>query len=191
VEISSVLGEAVYADAVAGVLGNKYYISMRDVNETVQYKKYHLFVYDAQKGMWHREDNTQALEFCNCEGELYYIDYATEQIKTVRGTGLIDTSAVKWEATTGIIGTDSPDKKYISRIVMRLSLEVGTRLYVQVQYDSSGAWEQIFSMSGTSLKAFSIPIKPKRCDHLRVRFVGEGTAKIFSITKTIEQGSDV
>jgi hypothetical protein len=191
VEISSVLGEAVYADAVAGVLGNKYYISMRDVNETVQYKKYHLFVYDAQKGMRHREDNTQALEFCNCEGELYYIDYATEQIKTVRGTGLIDTSAVKWEATTGIIGTDSPDKKYISRIVMRLSLEVGTRLYVQVQYDSSGAWEQIFSMSGTSLKAFSIPIRPKRCDHLRLRFVGEGTAKIFSITKTIEQGSDV
>jgi hypothetical protein len=26
---------------------------------------------------------------------------------------------------------------------------------------------------------------------LRLRFVGEGTAKIFSITKTIEQGSDV
>ncbi len=195
VEISSVLGDAVYADAVAGVLGNKYYISMRDVNETDNSKKYHLFVYDTQKGMWHREDNTQALEFCNCDGELYYIDYATKtaavQIKTVRGTGLTDTDPIKWEATTGIIGTDSPDKKYISRIVMRLSLEVGTILYVQAQYDSCGAWEQMFAMSGTSLKTFSIPIRPRRCDHLRLRFIGTGAAKIFSITKTIEQGSDV
>ena len=194
-EISSALGDVVYADAVAGVLGNKYYISMRDVNETEADKKYHLFVYDTQKGMWHREDNTQALEFCNCDGELYYIDYATEtaavQIKTIRGTGLLDKSPVKWEATTGIIGTDSPDKKYISRIVMRLSLEVGTILYVQAQYDSSGAWEQLFAMSGKSLKTFSIPIRPKRCDHLRLRFIGTGAAKIFSITKTIEQGSDL
>ena len=195
VEVSSALGDVVYADAVAGVLGNKYYISMRDANETDNSKKYHLFVYDTQKGMWHREDNTQALEFCNCDGELYYIDYATNtaavQIKTIRGTGLTDAARVKWEATTGIIGTDSPDKKYISRIVMRLSLEVGTTLYVQAQYDSSGTWEQVFAMSGSSLKTFSIPIRPKRCDHLRLRFIGEGVAKIFSITKTIEQGSDL
>ena len=190
-EISSALGDAVYADAVAGVLGNKYYISMRDVNANEEVKKHHLFVFDAKKGMWHREDNTQAVEFCNSEGELYYIDRATEQIKTVKGTGLTDTAPVKWEAITGIIGTDSPDKKYISRIIMRLSLEIGARLYVQVQYDSSSAWEQVFSMAGTTLKAFSIPIRPKRCDHLRLRLVGEGEAKIFSITKTIEQGSDV
>jgi hypothetical protein len=45
-------------------------------------------------------------------------------------------------------------------------------------------------MDGTSLKTFSVPIKPKRCDHLRLRIDGEGNAKIFSITKTIEQGSD-
>jgi hypothetical protein len=190
-EISSVLGDAAYDSAVAGVLGNKYYISMRDINETEASKKYHMFVYDSQKGMWHREDNTQALEFCNCDGELYYIDDDTNQIKTVRGSGLTDTTLVKWEATTGIIGTDSPDKKYVSRIVMRLSLDVGTILHVQAQYDSCGAWEQIFAMSGTSLKTFSIPIRPRRCDHLRLRFIGEGVAKIFSITKTIEQGSDV
>jgi hypothetical protein len=141
--------------------------------------------------MWHKEDNTQALEFCNCEGELYYIDYATKQIKTVRGTGKVDTKPIEWEAVTGIIGTESPDKKYLSRIVLRGSLEVGTTLYLQAQYDSSGTWEQVFSMSAATLKTFSIPIKPKRCDHLRLRFVGRGGAKIFSITKTFEQGSDM
>ena len=186
IEVSSALGDIAYSDAVAGVLGNKYYISMKDANG-----EYHLFVFDTQKGMWHREDNTQATDFCSCDGELYYIDYDDKQIKTVRGTGIRETKPIEWEATTGIIGTGSPDKKYISRIIMRLSLEIGTKLYMQVEYDSSGAWEQIFAMSASTLKTFSIPIRPKRCDHLRLKLIGEGDAKIFSITKTIEQGSDL
>ena len=57
-EISSALGDVVYTDAVAGQLSNKYYISMKGPDEV-----YHLFVYDTQKGMWHREDNTQVKEF--------------------------------------------------------------------------------------------------------------------------------
>lgn len=187
VEISSALGEEVYSDAVAGVLRNKYYISMKDTSNA-----YHLFVYDTQKGMWHREDNTQALEFCNCDGELYYINNGDQvQIKTVRGTGERDTKPVEWEAITGIIGAESPDKKYLSRIVLRGSLEIGTTLHLQAQYNSSGTWEQVFSMSAATLKAFAIPIRPKRCDHLRLRFIGNGEAKIFSITKTFEQGSDM
>lgn len=186
IEISSALGDVVYSDAVAGVLGNKYYVSMKDTSNV-----YHLFVCDTQRGMWHREDNTRATEFCNCEGELYYIDYATKQIKTVRGTGIPDTKPIKWEAVTGIIGTDSPDKKYVSRILMRVSLEAGTRIYLQAQYDSSREWESLFAKGASTLKTVTIPVKPKRCDHFRLRLVGEGEAKIFSITKTIEQGSDI
>ena len=163
---------------------------MRNVNETDTSKNYNLFAYDTQKGMWHREDNIRVSDFCNCEGELYFVD-TDRQIKTVRGTGTKDTKPIEWEAITGIIGTDSPDKKYISRLVMRVMMEAGTTLYVQAQYDSSGAWEQVYSLFGTSLRTFSIPIKPKRCDHLRLRFIGKGNAKIFSITKTIEQGSDI
>ena len=189
-EISSALGDMTYSNAVAGSLGNKYYVSMMDSSG-----EYSLFVYDALKGMWHREDKTQALEFCNCDGELYYIDYASKdaaiQIKTVRGTGLTDTDAVKWEAITGIIGTDSPDKKYISRLIMRLSMKAGTRVDVYAEYDSCNSWELVFSKTGTQLKSFSVPIRPRRCDHLRLKIQGEGEVKIFSITKTIEQGSDI
>lgn len=185
VEMSSALGDVTYSDAVAGVLGNKYYISMKDA-----VGEYHLFVYDASKGMWHREDNTQAVDFCNCRGNLYYIDYDDNKIRSVIGEGSTDTTRVKWSAETGFIGTDLPDKKYISRLVVRLSLEAGSSVVLSIEYDSLGAWEHLFTMDGTSLKTFSVPIKPKRCDHLRLRIDGEGNAKIFSITKTIEQGSD-
>ena len=185
-EISAALGDANYSRATAGVLGNKYYISMRD-----DAGGYNLFVYDMLRGMWHREDGTRALAFCTCGGELYYIDPTFNQIKTVRGTGEPEKQPIEWEAITGVIGTDSPDKKYISRLDVRMSLELGARVYFFVQYNSTGAWEQLYTMTGTTLQSFAVPIKPRRCDHLRLKIVGVGEAKIYSICKTISQGSDI
>lgn len=183
-EISSALGEESYSNAVAGWLGNKYYISMMDSTG-----QYHLFVYDTKKGMWHREDNTHATAFCNCRGDLYFIE--ADKIKSVLGSGQKDTSNVAWMAETGILGTSSPDKKYISRLDVRLSMKIGTRVFFYIQYDSSGEWEHLFSMTGTTLASFAVPIRPKRCDHMRLRIEGYGEAKIYSISKTIEDGSDV
>lgn len=185
VEISSALGDVSYHNAAAGTLGNKYYISMAD-DEGI----YHMFTYDTKMGLWHREDNTHASTFCTCRGNLYYID-SDNTIKSVIGSGdTLITDDVTWMAETGIIGVDMPDKKYISRIDVRLSLEVGARVFFHIQYDSMRTWEHLFTMTGTTLKTFAIPIKPKRCDHLRLRIEGIGEAKIFSICKTIEQGSD-
>ena len=185
-EVSSALGDVMYDNAVAGALGNKYYVSMSDSEGA-----YHMFVYDTVKGMWHREDSTQAVDFCNCRGDLYFIDRSTKQIKTVKGSGLRDENPFKWSAITGFIGTDSPDKKYISRMDVRMKLDVGTRVTFFAEYDSSGEYEYLFTMTGKSLQSFSVPIRTRRCDHLRLRIMGEGEAKIFSICKTIEWGSDL
>ena len=185
-EISSALGEEAYGNAVGGSLGNKYYVSMSDASGD-----YHLFVYDTQRKMWHREDGTRASDFCAFGGELYYVDYATHRIMTVRGTGVREEEPIRWSAVTGVIGTDSPDKKYISRMDVRLKLDVGARVTFFAEYDSSGEYEYLFAMTGKNLQSFSIPIRPKRCDHLRLRIVGVGDAKIFSICKTVEKGSDL
>lgn len=185
-EISSAFGDISYSNAVAGALGNKYYISMMDEDE-----EYHLFVYDSAKGMWHREDNTHALQFCANRGDLYYIDDTDKWIKSVKGSGTTEKLPIKWEAVTGIIGTDSPDKKYISRLDARLLLAPGSTVTFYAEYDSSEVWEHLHTMVGTTLRSFAVPIRPKRCDHMRLKIVGQGDAKIYSICKTIEQGSDV
>ena len=186
VEISAALGEVSYSDAVAGAVGNKYYISMKDTGGV-----YHLFAYDTAKGMWHREDNTQAKAFCACRGDLYFIDAADRKIKTVFGTGTQDSAPVKWMAETGIIGTDSPDKKYISRLDVRMSISLGTSVDFYIQYDSDEQWDMLFSVDGHSLRSFTIPVRPHRCDHFRLRMEGNGPAKVYSICKNIEQGSEV
>lgn len=184
--------DALYSDelrngAVGGAINNKYYISMKSEFDD----KWYLFVYDTSSGMWHKEDNTHAECFCACNGELYFADCADNKIKTLLGSGTKETEKVKWMAESGVIGTSLPDRKYLSRLLVRMSLEMGTEVTFSLQYDSCDEWEAVYSARGENLRSFSIPIKPKRCDHFRIRIEGVGTAKIFSITKTIEQGSDL
>lgn len=172
--------------AVAGSHNNRYYISMKsEING-----KWYLFVYDTASGMWFKEDNTRVDAFCSCRGELWFIDHETQTIRSVFGSGIPDTGSVKWSAETGVLGTSMPDKKYISSVLVRMSLETGSEIMFSAQYDSCGEWEHLATLRGTNLRTFTLPLKPKRCDHFRIRFEGTGGAKIYSITKTIEQGSD-
>jgi hypothetical protein len=184
-EISLALGDEPYGNAVAGALGNKYYISMADGKG-----EYHLFVYDTLRKLWHREDGTHASDFCAYGGELYYIDCATGQIRTVKGTGERDEAPIRWSATTGIIGMGSPDKKYVSRMDVRMKIDVGASVSFFAEYDSSGEYEYLCTLKGKQLQSFSVPIRPKRCDHFRLRIVGTGEAKILSICKTMEKGGE-
>ena len=183
-EISYNLGDVPYNEAVAGYLGNKYYISMHNQEAD----EWNLFVYDTKTGLWHKEDNTRAEDFCSYRGELYFIENGN--IKTIGGSGTPDTEPVEWMAETGIIGTDSPDKKTISRINVRMSLDTDSMATIFIQYDSNDEWEYALSVQGSKLGSVSLPIKPKRCDHLRLRIEGQGECKLYSITKTIMQGSD-
>ena len=183
-EMSYALGNEAYSEAVGGSHGNKYYISMKDAAG-----KYHLFVFDTAKGMWHKEDNLQAEAFCSCDGELYAI--SNGKIITMLGTGTPDADPVEWMVQTGEIGLSSPDMKYISRLTVRMSMEIGAEARILAQYDFSDEWESLCYLGNTdNLRSFSLPIRPKRCDHMKLRIEGEGMVKIYSITKTIEQGSD-
>ena len=194
-EISYALGEVPYSNAVACSHGNKYYISMHDdtlsKDNLEDVKQWHLFVYDTQKALWHKEDNTRVDVFCSCRDELYFIDHYDRKIKTMFGSGDRDVSYVEWMAETGVIGTAYPDKKYITKLNVRMSLDIGTRVFFYIQYDSSDDWQYLFTMDGTTLRSFTVPIRPKRCDHLKLRIDGYGEAKIYSISKTLEIGSDV
>jgi hypothetical protein len=189
VEIGSALGEVGkrYYGANAGAYRHKYYINLKG-------EQGGLFVYDTEKGMWHKEDGCGEA-FCYCSSgetdQLYYIE--GDKVKTVIGEADMtdDEKDIHWFAETGILGCDSPDKKYISKISIRFSVDLGTRIRVFAEYDSSGAWEQLAVFTGSRLGVFTLPFKPRRCDHLRLKIEGNGAAKIYSISKTMEYGGEV
>lgn len=190
--ISDELGEINYSNAVGGAIGDKYYISMCDNKG-----KYSMFVFDTKNGIWCKEDSTRAYAFCRYKDDLYYIDFDDNTMKSVGGTLLYDVpekateDRVDWFVESGPIGYSSPDHKYVGKISIRITLEFGTNVGFYIQYDSNDEWEHKFNMNGTGTRTFNIPFTPKRCDHFRYKIVGNGACKIHSITKTIEEGSDV
>lgn len=182
VEMSGALGNAVYSNAIAAAHGNKYYVSMlcADGRE--------LFVYDTVKGVWHKEDDIPAESFCSCRDELYCA--AGGKIISMLGSGQRAESSVEWMAQTGIINASSPERAYLKRLNIRMVLEAGSSLTISAEYDSDGVWEQLGYMTGFDLQSFTLPVRPRRCDHLRLKLEGVGRCHIFSISKTMSGGSD-
>ena len=186
VNISSDLGNEQYCDAVSGRLGGKYYVSMKDINE-----KWHLFVYDVKRGLWIREDNTMALYFADIDNELYYIDGDSNELKTINGTEGKEEDKFPWKIVFGDIGYEYFQKKYLSRFNIRMSLEEYGWAEIYTEYDSNGIWEKRGTINGTGIsRTFTLPIIPRRCDHIRIKIEGSGEFKLYSISKILEIGSD-
>lgn len=183
-EMSAIFGDERYHNAVAGEFRNKYYISMED-----EKGQSHLFVFDSTKSMWHKEDSLKVNAFCAHKDDMYYI--SDGKIGTIHGTGTPEKDAVKWYVISGEMGLDSPDRKYVSRVNVRLSLERGSVARIYMQYDSADKWDYVGSVDGKRLGTLTLPIKPRRCDHFRLKIEGEGDVRIYSISKTTENGSDV
>ena len=180
VPVSDALGQEHYSDAVAGSCGNKYYVSMRD-----SAGRYHLFVFDTRRKLWHKEDSLRSAGFCACRGQLYCVDAANRNIITLFG-GEEAEETVAWMAETGDIRGYELGKSYLSRLILRLSVQPGGKVEVSVCYDSQEEWQHLCTVFGTGTDSFSVPVRPRRCDHLRLRLEGTADARLYSITKKME-----
>lgn len=179
------LGHDKYSDASAGALDDKYYVSMKDTNNN-----WHMFVLDTEKGLWHREDNTNAMCFARCGGELYYIDADSNKLIAVNGTEGDLEDLVEWSVTTGIIGYNTVEQKYVSRLNLRMLLPKGSKADMYIQYDSDNIWHHCGHMEGMGTRTFMLPVRPRRCDHFQFRIDGIGDVRVYSFAKILETGSD-
>lgn len=183
VQIGDALGKTRYTDAVGGICGRKYYLNTGS----------HTFAWDPDRRMWHREEG-ERLRLIVSGGEDAYLLTTSGQLKTVLGTAGFPeeqvTGRVKWMAQTGILGAEHPDRKYLTRINVRVKLERGSRLRLLIRYDSAGSWVQVCNVASVALRAYDFPIRIRRCDHYELRFEGEGPGEVQSIVKTYQTGSD-
>ena len=185
------LGDIRYTEAVGGSANDKYYISMKDSSG-----QWTMFAYDTSKSLWHKEDSSHALMFCSMSGDTFFV---TEEGTNACNINLIsdynktDTqeTAPEWEAVTGLQGYSYTGQKYISRFNLRMVLPKGSYMDIYIEYDSSGKWEHQGHIKGVGTTSFMIPVRPRRCDHFRIKLTGAGDVRLYSMSKLFEGGTDV
>lgn len=214
-ESLSVLNEVLYyksADSVyvyesslpvniGAALGKKRLYSCKAIGHNNKYYMYaysepfnkgaYLFVYDTTLGMWHKEELSSWMDAFTKTEDVGIVVLENNEYKLLyeKGSTADKEELFDWYAESGILGLDSNESKRLKKITVRMTVPYGSKVKILVEYDSSGKWEQVFMKSGTSLKAIEVPILAKRCDHFRIRFEGNGDAKIYSISKTYSKGS--
>lgn len=188
--IAQSFGTEKFRNAVAGSDGRKYYVSME--NEEGRWR---LYVYDTQTGLWHIEDDTHAVGFARSEGVLYFLTdtgqlWATREVDTQWYEERPEED-VSWEAEFGDIAEEEPNKKGVSKLQIRMELEVGAWAQVYIQYDSDGVWQSVGKvLTGDRKRSIVLPIIPRRCDHYRVKLVGCGQCYIHSVAREYYVGSE-
>lgn len=198
--VSQALGEGKFYRASAGAHADKYYISMATVLAESDSRAFKLYIYDTAKNIWYIEDGTTKYPslFAECDGELYFtvrhVVDGEECLRLVGETGLYDTLEAEtypWSAETGLVGYETVEQQYVSRFNIRMILPTGSYMDVYIQYDSDGYWHNCGHITGTGTRTFTLPVRPRRCDHFRIRISGSGSVKIYSFAKIHEKGSDV
>lgn len=190
--VSEKLGNEFYNNAVAGAFRSKYYVAMSQTG--IQ----HGFVYDTAKRIWHKwEIPERVTQFVTHEDEVYFSTdtaFANSFIGTIYGSGIESDRKEKkvyWSAESGMLGLNTPDKKTLVSLDLRMLVELGSKVKLFIQYDSNGHWHPFSSIVGKGIQVVNIPIIPRRCDHFRIKIEGEGPATLFSICKTIEEGTEL
>lgn len=196
VSISAQLGDIQYSEARAGVLGNKYYLCMKDKDD-----HWTLMNYDTKSGTWWKEDSSKVLDFAAVNDELFFIDEDENTLVSVTGSVGDPEEDFDWEAEFDLYGVsyrresnyDDPSRvrnnKYVSMFKIRMELAEDAWMKLWIKYDNN-EYEYMGERNGKQLRTFVLPVIPKRCDHVRYKITGHGWAQIYDISRMMEVGGD-
>jgi len=180
-----------YKNAVGGSDGLKYYVSMQDEGGA-----WGLYVYDTQRGLWHREDESHITHFARWAGNLYMLTEEGQILITGNAQDppddVIPETGIEWFAEFADFTEEDPNKKGVSKIQIRLELEEGASVQVNMMFDSDGQWHKVGSALGEGVKrSYYLPIVPQRADHYRMKLQGTGGCRIFSLVREYYTGSEL
>lgn len=184
-----------YKNAVGGRHGNKYYISAeRDDGEQ------ELLVYDTDKGLWHKEDDTKMIDCTTYNGVLYWLDETKENIMCPDKADnlLVDNTkyeyqqedCFEWSAETGDLYDSEFNVKNIGKIRIGIKAEKGAKVSLFVQYKDNGEWRKVSEMLYSEKKPRVFAVALRRAEYLRLKLVGTGQVEIYGIDIEHSRGSD-
>lgn len=193
--ISDELGAIRYKNAVAGTMGERIFFEMED---SAGEKK--VFVYDTLKKLWHVETPFSATAFLPAHGNLVAV--LGDGLALVDGENVDEafTQAYpdiameqdfEWFGEFSDFGLSDPDAKYVSKLVLRMTVDEGARVAVRIMCDSDGSWRTAAVVSAKNKKSWCLPVVTPRCDHFRIRLEGRGGFRLWTLTREMESTNEV
>ncbi len=174
-------------NAVGGALDGRYYLHVSRAAEAGNEAR--LLVYDTERALWSEED-VCSYEMTSTGGQLYLWDgQALWAADPSREADWQTTDGVEkklnFELTTGDIGVDGAEDRYLSRLTLRLDAECSSTVEVAVSYDG-GPWEVVAGVAAQERRrCYDLPFIPRRHGTLRLRLRGKGQITLRSIAKTM------
>ena len=166
-------------------MDGKYFISMADDQD-----EWSLYCLDTEQGTWWRQDEKEAIAFARIGEELYMLE-AEGKLWSMSGKEGEKEEPVHWRMDSAVMGYEYPDHKYIWRFNLRMMLGSMADCAFYIEYDSSGIWEEHGYMTGREMiGTYTLPIMPRRCDHMRIRLEGTGEIQLLSIARVLAMGAD-
>ena len=204
--ISDPLGVGtVFMEGCAGSSGDRYHIAMEAGGVRS------IYVYDARRGMWHREDGASATGFVSDGDDVLWTApsggkwavWSSQDSTGLAGVGgsWPKSAEVRFDWTAQFADstrfyetsdTASQNKKGLLRVLIRGELASGASMTVWVRYDGGDftAKRTISAPDAATEKlSYHIPLILRRCDHYTLKLTGTGGAKIYSITAEKYAGS--
>lgn len=188
--IGEAFGAERHKNAVAGTDGLKYFFSAE-----LEEGGHTFCVYDSQKGLWHREDDTAAIAFARNGGNLYLLNDAGE-LWTAGETrnppeGAEEEKAVEWWVEFGDFTEGEPNRKGVSGVQIRLEMDAGARAQIYIRFPGED-WERVGERMETTVKrSYYQKIIPKRGDHYRLKICGTGGCRVYSLAREYYTGSEL
>lgn len=165
-------------------------------------KRSFLTCYDSTTGLWEKQNGDRFIELCYDNGTVYalrrieaYPEIPAEVV-IVGGDGgdLADENTVSSFVQFGDTYLATEERKAADQLLLRVELEQGATLQVQIMYDSSGKYETVKTISAENAamikRQINIPIQPRRCDHYHIRLNGTGGWTLYSMTQNVRIGSE-
>lgn len=152
-----------------------------------------VFCYDTNKGIWTKEEDFGFISMTYLDGEVLALE-ESGKIAVLNG-GALDAEGYAEEpvysfAEFGDFTLGSPNRKAVSVIQLRLTVEEGARLWVKIRYDSRGEWITVKQIAAGAKRSVYLPVIPHRCDHYRIRLEGVGEWTLYSMAKEFYVGSE-
>lgn len=185
VPVSQALGAEELTGGVAGAWQGGYYLSAAG-----EEGGHHLFVYDTRRGVWHRQDALDVLDFAAWNGELYALSREGTLLALHGAEGTAE-SAVLWQAESGELGLATAEHRYPMRLSLSLAPEAGSRVEASLSYDGGRTWQKGGALTGRGdAETVTLHLRPRRCAHLRLRLQGSGGCTVYSVSAVYGKGSD-